>query len=243
MPTALELTAEQRRLQLALRAETVQDVMRVWLLLDPEALPDTWPGVETALQRIIEARRMRSAALAADYVADVRAAEGVPGVARAVFAEPVTAAALRISLRVLGLSTIERLVGSRAATPQQAARTALTRVAGGAGRHVLDGGRQTVVQTVRADEKAVGWARAASGGACHFCAMLAGRGPVYKSRRTVSFEAHDHCGCQAVPVYSRDAPWPANSQKFAEKWDDVTAGLSGRKAVDAFRKALTEGDT
>jgi hypothetical protein len=237
------LTDQQRRLQLALRALTVRDVMQVWQMLDPTALGSTWPGVETALMRIISARRTESALLAARYVAGFRAAElgssaGAPPVLRPA---PVDQGALHVSLSVTGRSTIERLTRSRAQTPEQAARTAMTRVVGSAGRHVLDGGRSMVDETVRADRQALGHARVTSGGACAFCKMLAGRGPAYKSERTAGFEAHDNCACGVEPVYRRDAPWPPGSERFRREWDAATAGKSGKNALNAYRQSLAGG--
>ena len=63
----------------------------------------------------------------------------------------------------------------------------------GAGtRMVMMGGRDTVTHAVRTDKLARGWERVIEPGACGFCAMLAGRGAVYKES-TVDFRAHDHC--------------------------------------------------
>jgi hypothetical protein len=42
--------------------------------------------------------------------------------------------------------------------------------------------------------------RVLGGAGCDFCQMLAGRGEVY-SAETADFEAHDHCGCTAEPIY------------------------------------------
>jgi hypothetical protein len=39
-----------------------------------------------------------------------------------------------------------------------------------------------------------------SGSACEFCSMLARRGAVYGAE-SVSFHAHDACGCSAEPVF------------------------------------------
>ncbi|WP_329520518.1 VG15 protein [Spirillospora sp. NBC_01491] len=230
------LTAQQRQLQLALRALTVRDVIAVWRLLDPTALGSTWPGVETALARIVSARRTQSALLAARYISAFRAAELGGGTAPVVPESPVDSAALRTSLAVTGPATIERL--ARTQTPAVAGRTAMTRVVGAVTRHVLDGGRAMLTDTIRADRQALGWARSASGSACAFCAMLAGRGPVYRSERTSQFRSHDNCGCGIEPVYSRDAAWPAGSERHREQWDAATSGLSGAKALNAYRASL-----
>jgi hypothetical protein len=149
---------------------------------------------------------------------------------------PVDDQALRVSLKVTGLATIKRLTQTQ--TAEQAARTALTRVVGVVGRQVLDGGRQTLLDTVQSDRTALGWARNASGSACAFCAMLASRGPVYRNETTGGFKSHDHCACTVEPVYRRDAEWPPTSQRFRERWEAAAAGKSGKNALNAFRADL-----
>lgn len=236
------LTALQRRLQLALRALTLQDVIAVWRLLDPVALDESWPGVETALLRIVQARRAQSALLAARYIAAFRAAELGTADTPPIPPVPADDDAVRVSLAVTGRETIRRLAPIPDQAPpgvvEQASRTALTRVAGAVSRHVLDGGRETVLGAVAADRQALGWARVAGGGACAFCRMLASRGPAYRTQRTAGFQAHDHCACGIEPVYRRDAAWPPNSERFRREWDEVTAGLSGRAALNAYRRSL-----
>lgn len=54
-------------------------------------------------------------------------------------------------------------------------------VAGAADRDALMGGRDLLEETARADRAVVGWARVTDGDPCHFCALLASRGAVYRS--------------------------------------------------------------
>lgn len=93
---------------------------------------------------------------------------------------------------------------------------------------VLDQGRQAVIDAVHDDREAIGWARVTEPGACYFCAMLASRGMVYKSRETASFRAHRRypngtggdCRCHAEPVFNAYEPtaeirqWQADYQKL-----------------------------
>jgi hypothetical protein len=104
--------------------------------------------------------------------------------------------------------------------PEQAKETALTRTSGSISRHVLNGGRETILRSVAEDREALGWGRVTDGDPCAFCAMLAGRGPVYQED-TVGFEAHDECGCGAEPVYYRDAPWPGRSREFHDMYNEA----------------------
>lgn len=69
----------------------------------------------------------------------------------------------------------------------------------------------------------LGWARVLAGETnCAFCAMLASRGPVYKSGVTAGFEAHDGCDCSATLVV-KNQPWEGEAEWRAleELWRDA----------------------
>jgi len=112
--------------------------------------------------------------------------------------------------------------------------------AGSATRHVLTGGRRSLLTLVEADPQALGWARVTDGDPCAFCAMLASRGPVYGSEAAAGFSAHDACACTAEPVYSRQAPWPGRAREFQELWRETTRNTSGRDSINAFRRAYEQ---
>lgn len=63
----------------------------------------------------------------------------------------------------------------------QSASTVLSLIGGGMQRMVAGASRDTVVGNARKDVVSTSWARVARPGACEFCAMLAGRGAVYRS--------------------------------------------------------------
>jgi len=207
-----QLTAAHRSVQLALRAVTLRQVLQVWPAFDPEHAARSWPPVENALLAIIGQRRADSASLAAGYFEAFRATEQIGGTATPIMStfDAEAAARAQTSLQVTGYVTTERLTVLKRPDP---ARTALVRVSGAVTRHVLDGGRQTLMRSVRADRRALGWARATSGDPCSFCAMLASRGPVY-GERTGNFQSHDHCACGLEPVFRRDQEWPAGSREY-----------------------------
>lgn len=92
---------------------------------------------------------------------------------------------------------------------------------------------------MRADRRALGWARATSGDPCSFCTMLASRGPVF-GERSGSFESHDHCACDLEPVYSRNQEWPQGSPGYQRLWREATEGRTGADAQHAFRLALVD---
>jgi len=123
------------------------------------------------------------------------------------------------------------------------------RVLGTATRLVLDGGRRTLVESIRADPRAEGWQRVTSGSPCAFCAMVASRGPAYASERAARFEAHDHCGCSAEPYYRGSRTLEVN-QRLHEAWKaaqreardagELVRGTSN-DALNAFRRHLAGG--
>jgi len=168
---------------------------------------------------VVGERRAISASLAAGYFEAFRRVEGAGGVASPVivaFDERAIARA-RTSMQVTGYVTTERLRALKHADPS---RVALVRVSGAVTRHVLDGGRETLMASVRDDRRARGWARVTSAEPCSFCAMLASRGPVY-GERTGDFQSHDHCACNLEPgawslepVYRRDQEWTAGSREY-----------------------------
>lgn len=217
---ASRLTEAHRLAQARLGAQTVQAMLAVWPLLDFEDLDGTEARWIRAALPIIRSQRVTSARLSANYLRAFRRLElpGAPDMP-AVLAEAIPDEQIAASLHVTGPVAVKRhmRVNPIAARAMEIGRTMS---AASSMRHALDGGRLTVVETVQRDEQALGWARAASGRACHFCAMLASRGPVYREE-TVGFQAHDHCSCGVEPVYHEDAAWPAGSRRYQEIWQQA----------------------
>lgn len=217
-------------------------MFRIWPLLDIDNLDSSWPALEAALNALIATRRREVADLAASYLRGFRQLEGVTGDLNVVLASVYDPEALAVSLRVTGPVAIKTAIAA-GATAEAASQRGLVAVTGAASRVVLNGGRDTVTQTVEADRQAIGYMRRTHGKTCAFCAMLASRGPVYKSRKTAgdprggAARFHDHCDCTIEPIYSRTASWPAASERFEQLWIESTIGLSGQDARNAFRIA------
>ncbi|KUM41207.1 VG15 protein [Arthrobacter sp. EPSL27] len=100
-------------------------------------------------------------------------------------------------------------------------------------RLTLEAPRQHLIQLVRKDKDALGWARVSDGQPCHFCAMLVGRGPVYKEG-TARFKAHNGCGCSVRPFFKGEADggWSPDAKALRNLWDGVDENgnpLPGRK--------------
>lgn len=122
-------------------------------------------------------------------------------------------------------------------TPEQAMAKGSVASARAASRLALSGGRRTITESVRVDRRALGVIRTTSASPCHFCAMLAARGPVYQSERVAKFDAHDGCNCNAEPVYDRDTQWPGRAREWAELYDRTARGEPN--PINAFRRAFT----
>lgn len=84
------------------------------------------------------------------------------------------------------------------------AESILTGIQAGMDLRVRQAAQGTVMDSVIRDKQAIGWARVASVGCCAFCALLAGRGAVYRTKFTATFCPHTDCRCQAVPLWQTD---------------------------------------
>ncbi len=219
---AQRLTEAHRVAQARLGARTVTQLVDAWALIDPADLDATTERWLRTAARLVQAQRTASAQLAASYLTTFRRLElGRPGTLDLVIAERLDAQQALTSLTVTGPVRV-KLATARGATIEDASTAGMTESARAGMRLALDGGRSTIVGSLRNDPQAHGWARATSGSPCAFCAMLAGRGPAF-AEESAGFEAHDGCSCTAEPVYSEDADWPAGSRQYAELWQQAKA--------------------
>lgn len=192
-----QLTVVQRRQQLALREVTLREVQKLWPALSWDNLDGTYPDLAASVAELVAQRRRTSAGLSAGYLRAYRVASGLDGNVRIVIPPVLNVEQLGATLHSLSVASIKSAAAQQ--TPADVAmENALVRSAGAMARLVLDAGRQTVTQTIKADPKARGWRRVLGTGGCDFCQMLAGR--VYP-RDNADFEAHGKCGCTSEPVY------------------------------------------
>lgn len=189
------MSRTHRRVQLALRAATLREVMAMWRL-DLDDIDGSWQPLEASLLALIRGRRRDSAGLASNYYRTLRRAEGVPGEATPRLARDLPEDVMRANLRLVGPILTKKAI---TAGKRNVADTALVRVAGSVERQVLDGGRQTLTESARADDRARGFQRITSGSPCEFCADIAAEGVRGKD---ADFPAHDHCSCTAEVAWS-----------------------------------------
>ncbi len=232
------LTEVQRRRQLGLRAATIRDIIRLWPMWDLDD-PSSYDRFVDAVIVLTQSRARDSAVLAARYYEMFKDVEIAPGVKMtwgraAVLTEPATPAQIRASINATAKAGVFRALGA-GFSREAALNQGLLQVSGSMGRHVLNGGRNTIMESARQDAMCLGWARVTDAEPCAFCAMLASRGPAYKEE-TVHFQAHDHCTCGAEPVYA-GSKWPGRGQEFKDLWNQTKKGHGSKSAIAAFREA------
>ena len=217
------LTEQHRILQRRLAALTVAQMRQLWRLLDPENLPASSEDWLTATVAMIERNHAASAALSARYFVQFRQTEVRDGAFQLPPAPILDREQATTSLTVTGISRVAQ------------GKAAVDTAAAAAVRLVLNGGRGTLVDAVEADPVALGWIRVTDGDPCAFCALLASRGPTFKSQGSAGFQAHDSCACTAEPVYDRNTEWPGRNREWADLYSEVAQGQPN--PLNAFRRA------
>jgi hypothetical protein len=190
------LAQQSRQAQLQLRARVLRQLLTFWPLLDMEQLDKTFPQWATAVGGLILSQHTVSSALAAQFIQAQRTEAGLLGPAPIVRADPPGAAQIARSLQTTSVIAV-KLSMTAGQSLSQASANALVQSSGAASRLVLNGGRDTVVQSVKADPRARGYQRVTGGKPCDYCASKSG---VTFADDEV-FPAHDHCGCAAAPVF------------------------------------------
>ncbi len=144
------------------------------------------------------------------------------------------------ALRVTGPVAFKEHIRS-GGTPVSARVSMANQLAGSSERLAMAGERETVEATIEDSGEIVGYRRVGDSDPCAWCAMLIGRGAVYKSRRTAGDvlaggnQYHDNDGCTVEPLYEHEDE-PAEVADLYQQWLDVTAGKSGKDAIGAWRR-------
>lgn len=220
-----------RAVQLAIRAQLLIAVTKLWPALDPKRLDQTWPGWLRAMQLLVGSYHGQSSVAAgAFYRAARQDALDAPTPSSLIKLAPKPSDGW--TAKAFGFSGPGMLTRDKVRP-----NTALTTTLGTASRIALDGGRTTIINTTLADKVAVGWYRVTSRTPCGFCAMLSGRLIAYKSEKSADFLSHGNCACSAAPAFSRDAELPAINTEAAALYRTATKGAPKGGQLAAFRKA------
>lgn len=238
-----ELTEAHRLAQVEISAETQREILEVFQgMLDPVRLDATFPAYARAATAVLDRDHRRSTALATAYLEAFREAEGATRPFEVRQAQALAQEQALTSLLVTGPVEIKRATRQTGGDLEKATERGLVSTLGAVKRLALQGSRDTIVQSIQADPEAEGVARVTDGSPCSFCAMLAGRGAVYKSDATASFDPHDSCGCQPEAVYRRKGYLPpGRGKEFSNLWKEIPPGLSPADQRRAFRGLYETG--
>jgi hypothetical protein len=215
--------------QSAVALRAAQAIYNLWLhLIHPESFNAGWAQLEPLANGIVNTHYNMTAASAAQYYSASRVVAGntymnVPGVS------PDEAYISKV-LSIMGPGMYKHYLKDQ--PPENAITMTADGLKGSVTRLVLAGGRDTVTGITPQDPVAKGWERVIEPGACSFCAMLAGRGAVYKES-TADFRAHDHCKCVARAVFIGE---PSVNTGLSEAWGEATKGTRGKAAIAAWDK-------
>lgn len=212
--------------QIATRAAVAID--NLWnRIISPERFSDTWKTFNPVVNGIIDTNHTLTAANAAQYYSNSSVLNGnpyypVPGVR-------LDQDYLDRETNMMGPGQFYHFLGN-GEDPVTASGMARDALRGAGIRLIMNGGRETVTQAASLDDRAKGWERVIEPGACSFCAMLAGRGAVFKAA-TVNFRAHDHCHCVARAVFQGQE---SINTDLSNQWAEVTRGKRGKNARAAW---------
>lgn len=248
----MTLTESHRQAQILVAGRAASATVNAWRrLIDPHNLDATSAAWIEATAEIVRRSYSASATLAEAYVDSLRYAE--TGKDPISFDRPtIDLEAVRTSANVTGPVALKTAT-ARGVAVSEAAATAVVGASRSMARHVLTGGRETIISYIDADPEVIGYVRVASPKACSFCLMLVSRGAVYKTEASAEIvgmtprlrgsqepgkKFHDGCGCTSKPIYRDNDPELARSEELAELWSKSTQGLSGADARKAFAEAL-----
>ncbi len=231
-----------RAAQMAITAAVVQEILSlIAAILAPGDMSSGWPVLRRSLLNLVRSRRGDSVNRAAASYMAMRRQAGVLTPFEPSPPRDLDEVRIFKALDSAGPAVMRKAL-SAGATPAQARERMSTTLTGTATRLVLEGGRDVIEASVQDDDEALGWARVGDGDPCSWCSMLLSRGAVYKSAKTAGDSRfggekyHDHCGCQATPVWDPESPILDRADELYADWKRVTAGHSGRDAINVWRR-------
>lgn len=208
-----------------------RDLLAFWRTLDHGDAAAVLAALEDVLPDLIATYGTAAAALAADWYDDLRDQAAPDGTFVAAPADPAPAE----RAAVLARWAVGPLFGA-----EPDAGLALSRLAGGVQRTVAGTDRATIESNIDADPASPRYARHASANACAFCALVATRGPVYRSEASAGAKYHDHCHCIAVPDWGdfEAAPYVAKWDAAYRQATRAVGGTDTQKVLAHMRRTL-----
>lgn len=237
-----------RAAQVAISVAAMRDATKLWPLLDPKRLAQTWPAWVQAMKLLTTTYHAQSATAAGRSYRLLRShATRSPAPSSLIKIAPPPSD--EWMTRAFGFSGPGQL-SLDTARPN----TALATTLGTTSRIVLDGGRTTTYDTIEEDPVAVGWYLQTDAKPCYWCALIASRGVVYKEHSLDASDArftgpgtaklHNNCHCILAPAFSVGHDLPNVSQHAQDVYYEATRGMKTARnqanVLPLFRAAWNE---
>jgi len=234
---AQENQAESFRQQQAFQvAWLLLQIIGLWGLLDLRNVISSWPQVRTAIAAIIAEQSQVMGQLGNAYYLQARAAAGILALPPALSVPAAPSPQLiKATLDSTGPYSLLARIKQGRDVPEAAQVTGAI-VGAAATRLIQNGARTAVLQAVQQDSAAVAWYRVTAADPCGFCAMLASRGPVFRTAQSAGFKAHSRCRCSAAACFSKQDAKALRDNDLYRQWKQVTRGYGGQDAIRVWRR-------
>lgn len=229
---ARALTKAHQRAQIAIGAFAAAIVDESWRMLDLANLDASSVAWSSVLLSRLSDRFQMSERVARTYITEFRGVE--LGTTEGVLARPALDSTLaQQSMLIAGPVTTKRLIGA-GVEPEQALSTAKRNVYGRFQVWSMSGGRQTVLETARMDERSRRVRRVTDGNPCAWCALMVARSIQMPGSMPATFKTHPHCGCTNEVVYG-----PPGEQRIDDdEWKFVEAYEQAAKQARAAGESV-----
>lgn len=204
--------------------EYKKQLEKVFMLLDPFDLDNTYPPFEAAYLELLESTSGKFLTVQRGFIqAYVKVEFGLT------IADVPASAAISRPKASASLSAVTKAsIKAHSANGDsilKAYKDAQTKAYGVGRRHAREAARSYMGKAAMRTKGIKGYKRVLTGSeTCSFCAMLADRGAVY-SYESVGFRSHENCDCLGIP--SASGPSPSTGQKYVAS--PKKAGLDPEK--------------
>lgn len=218
-----------RRSQVGISAEATGVLTNLW-----QEYGDTPLWVPMAVQ-VVRHFSNRSTALALQYLRSYRYVE----IGRNDLAEvphEIDTARTGGLMWVVGPGLVQQMIGL-GSEPSAAKTYATWKVINAGQKIIMDGGRNTIMDSALANDQAAGFHRVTDGNPCTFCAMIAARQGVYRSEAAArnAKRWHGHCGCTVAEVFGDYEPTD-QERRYASVIESARApGMTEAALLSAMR--------
>lgn len=226
------LADEQRRALEVLTGRSGEALARLFAQVDVSGDPAKLAKLlAELLPEVTDPFGSAAASLAADFYEELRIASAATAPMQTTLAAP----AAQGQVDAMARWSVGPLFGA-----DPAPGLVLARLTGSLSRLVADQHRKTVEANIDADPEAPSYARHASANACAFCAMLATRGPVYRTAASAG-------GVTGVSLGGRDYRKLRKLGDTQERFDRIAYGVrvdkeTGQVKRRSSRSKRSEGD-